>query len=306
MKVKFWGVRGSIPVPGPETARYGGNTSCLEISGKNGECIILDSGTGIRELGQDLMKRGSPLPKIHLLISHTHWDHIQGFPFFSPCYIPGTPIDIKGPVHYHESRSIRDVFDIQMQYEFFPISNRQLDADIHYKTLDETAFKIGKIRVNTQFTNHPVRCLAYRLEENGRAMVYACDHEPYYNLFKTDNEGEENEENLLFAGVDETVKAANERFVDFLQGADLLVLDSQYTPEEYPALRRNWGHSSWDYCLEWKKAAGADRLVLTHHEPLRTDEQLDEIYVNVCRTAQEMGMDPEKIVMSKEGMELSI
>ncbi|MCP5108827.1 MAG: MBL fold metallo-hydrolase [bacterium] len=308
MKIKFWGVRGSIPVPGADTSRYGGNTACVEVSGEKGDCIILDAGSGLRVLGLDLMKRGGPLPPIHIFISHTHWDHIQGFPFFVPCYIPGTAINVRGPVHYIETKTIRDVFDIQMQYDFFPVSNQQLDADIQYETLDETSLAIGSVQVKTQFVNHPIRCLSYRLTENGRSVVYATDHEPYYNLFDTGkgSPAGESDDDLLFGDVDATVRGANNRFVDFVRGADLFIVDSQYTPGEYPSAKRNWGHSSWDYCLEWMKDAEVDRMVLTHHDPLRTDKQLSDILGMVRQSAREKGIDPKKIITAKEGMEVAV
>lgn len=301
MKVKFWGVRGSIPVPGPGTARYGGNTACVEISGANGECIILDAGSGIRMLGMDLVKRG-PLPLIHILISHTHWDHIQGFPFFAPCYIPGTGIQVKGPVHDPENTPIRDVFDIQMQYEFFPVSNQQLDAEIHYETLAETTLAIGGIQIRTQLVNHPVRCFSYRLTENGRSVVYATDHEPYDH---------EPYDHKPFYDSSETGKTAETRdadlrFVDFVRGADLFISDSQYTPDEYPSKKRNWGHSSWDHCLQWMKAAGAKQMALTHHDPLRTDDQLEAILKNVRRAAAEKGIDPNTVITAQEGIEITV
>ena len=296
MKVKFWGVRGSIPVPGPDTARYGGNTACVEISGANGECIILDAGSGIRLLGLDLVKRG-PLPPIHILISHTHWDHIQGFPFFVPCYTPGTYIRVKGPVYYLENNTHRNVFDIQMQYEFFPVSNQQLDADIHYETLDETTLVIGGIQIRTQLVNHPVRCFSYRLTENGKSVVYATDHEPYdqkpYDQKPHDQKSHD-------------AREADLRFVDFVRGADLFISDSQYTPDEYPALKRGWGHSSWDYSLQWMIAAGAKQMALTHHDPLRTDNQLEAILRNVRRVAAEKGIDPETVITAQEGIEITV
>jgi phosphoribosyl 1,2-cyclic phosphodiesterase len=308
MKVKFWGVRGSIPVPGVSTARYGGNTTCIELKGQNGECIILDAGTGLRALGLDLLDRGVPLPLIHVFISHTHYDHIQGFPFFAPCYIPDTVIQIKGPVHFIENRSLKDVFDIQMQYDFFPVSNQQLAAEIRYETLNETIIDIGPLRVQTQFVNHPVRCLGYRFYENGRSIVFTGDHEPYYNLFDTveTSQYHESEDNALFGDAGVMVMDANRRFVDFLRDADLLVVDCQYTPDEYPSIKRGWGHSSWDHCLEWMKSSGADRMVLTHHDPIRSDNALDEILEKVRKAAQGRGIDPGKVFIAREGMEISV
>jgi phosphoribosyl 1,2-cyclic phosphodiesterase len=308
MKVKFWGVRGSIPIPGSATVRYGGNTPCVEVRGEHGECIILDAGTGIRAMGLDLLKRGSPLPLIHVFISHTHWDHIQGFPFFTPCHIPGTAVQVKGPVHYLENKSLQDIFDIQMQYEFFPVSSQQLAAEVQYEALNETTLEIGSVQIKTQFMNHSIRSLGYRLIDNGRSMLYTGDHEPYYNLFdaKDDSHAPEDDDDILFGDVEATVEAANKRFVDFVRDVDLFVVDCQYTPDEYPASKRNWGHSSWDYCLEWMKSAGADRMVLTHHDPHRTDDALDDILGRVRQAARDKGIDPQKIMMAQEGMEISV
>jgi len=307
MKLKFWGTRGSVPSPGPSTVKYGGNTSCIQIEGSSGECIILDAGTGIRPLGLELMGKYKPLPLIHLLISHTHWDHIQGFPFFVPCYIPNTKIEVKGPVHFLEGKTLQSIFDVQMQYDFFPVSNQQLKADITYETLGETDFGIGNIKVRSRFLNHPIRSLAYLLSEKEKTIIYTGDHEPYYNLFETGSGiASEEDDDLLFGDVGTTVENANSRFVDFIKEVDLLVIDSQYTPEEYPSIRRGFGHSSWDHCVDWMKASGAKQMILTHHDPIRTDEAIDKIFDQVRDAAEKKGLDPAKIMMAKEGMEISI
>ncbi|MBW1780338.1 MAG: MBL fold metallo-hydrolase [Deltaproteobacteria bacterium] len=308
MKVTFWGVRGSIPSPGASTHRYGGNTACLEVRGKEGECIILDAGTGIRALGLHLLKQGNPLPHMHLFISHTHWDHIQGFPFFMPCYFPGNRISIKGPVHYLETKNLKDIFDAQMQYDFFPISNQQLAADIDYDVLNETSLNIGTLRVTTQFSNHPIRSLMYRITEGDVSMVYTGDHEPYYNLFDSDSGGEdlEMDDDLLFGDMDQTVEEANSRFVAFIRGTDLLIADSQYTPDEYPEARRGWGHSSWDYCLDWMKQSGTKKMVLTHHDPNRSDDELDTVLERIHAGVIHMGIDPRDVTLAAEGMEMEI
>ncbi len=305
MKLTFWGVRGSIPIPGAETARYGGNTPCLEIEGSGGECILFEAGSGLRVLGQDLMKRGTSLPAVNLFISHTHWDHIQGFPFFTPCYIPGTKITIRGPVHYMEKKTLQDIFANQMEHEFFPVSNQQLAADIAYEDLSETELEIGGVKIRSQYMNHSIRSLGYRLEEAGRTLVYTGDHEPYYNMF-ADADGDAHEDDLLFEGVDDTVDQAVKRFIGFVDQADVFVVDCQYTPDEYPSLKKAWGHSSWDYCLDWMQQAGAGRMILTHHDPLRTDEALDAIFQDVQRAAREKGIDPDAIMIAREGMEVTI
>ena len=243
MKVRFWGVRGSIPIPGSETLRYGGNTPCIEVEGSGGECIILDAGTGLRVMGIDLVKRSSRLPDIHLFISHTHWDHIQGFPFFAPCYVPGAVINLRGPAHFFKNKSLESVFDILMQYDFFPVSSQQLAARIAYESIMETSLEVGTVGIKTQFANHPVQSLVYRLTQNGRTLVYTGDHEPYYNLFgRAGGAGApgQSDDDVLFGDVESTVADANGRFIDFIRGADLFVVDSQYTPEEYPETRRNW------------------------------------------------------------------
>ncbi|MFH1023018.1 MAG: MBL fold metallo-hydrolase [Planctomycetota bacterium] len=302
MKIRFWGVRGSIPVPGPATARYGGNTACLEVTGAGGECIILDAGTGARALGLDLARR-KPLPPIYLFISHTHWDHIQGLPFFVPGYVKGAEIHVRGPVHFVETKSLKEIFDHQMRYEFFPISNIQLGATFTYDTMKEGALSVGGIALRSQFTNHPIRSLAYRLEENGKSLVYTGDHEPYQNIFAAP--AKDADDDLLFGSVDATVEDANRRFVEFIRGADLLVADSQYTPAEYPATKRGWGHASWDWCLRWMKEGAVKRMILTHHDPARTDETLDKIQEEVRTAAKGMGLDPAAVEMAREGMEVT-
>jgi phosphoribosyl 1,2-cyclic phosphodiesterase len=307
MKIKFWGVRGSIPVPGPTTLKYGGNTSCVELTSAQNECVIFDAGTGIRPLGLDIMKRGKPFPEINLLISHTHWDHIQGFPFFIPCYIPGMIIHTKGPVHFSETQSLQSIFDIQMRYDFFPISNEQLAAKISFETLKEGSFEIGSLKVKTQFSNHPILSLAYRITENDRTVVYTGDHEPYQSLFKSSQDSSNNEpEDPMFANIQATVDAANQRFVNFIKGANVLIIDCQFTPEEYQTTRKNWGHSSWDYCLKWMKEGEIEQMILTHHDPLRSDEDLDKMLVSIQKEAKDLGLNPEKIFISQEGREFPV
>ncbi|MCX8043155.1 MAG: MBL fold metallo-hydrolase [Desulfobacterota bacterium] len=303
MKVTLWGVRGSVPVPGPATVRYGGNTPCIEVVGASGEYIILDVGTGAHALGRDLLSR-PPLPSpIHLFISHTHWDHIQGFPFFAPCYVPGVTVHVRGPVHFHQHRQLRDVFDQQMQFEFFPISNSQLAATITYESLAETSLSVGSLTVTTQFMNHSVQCLGYRICEQNRTMVYTGDHEPYYNVFV---DGADPLDDPLVGDAGAMVDRATERFLSFLSGADLVIIDCQYTPTEYPVKKRTWGHSSWDYCLTWMQQAAVRCMVLTHHDPLRSDDALDAMTQDIHRAAAERGIDPDMVLIAREGMELSL
>jgi phosphoribosyl 1,2-cyclic phosphodiesterase len=304
MKLRFWGVRGSLPTPGPTTLRYGGNTPCYEVRGKQGEWIILDAGTGIRPLGLEMMKCPKPWPPLYLLISHTHWDHIQGFPFFVPAYIPGTDLRIIGPRQLKEIETMRSIFDLMMKYEYFPVSNQQLAAKIDFQSLGETRFEAGGIGVQTQFSNHPVLGLIYRLTEGGRVLVYTGDHEPYYNVF-----GEKKataEDDALFGDVDATVKDTNRRFVEFVRKANVLLMDCTYTPEEYRANRKGWGHSAWDYCLQCMKEAEVERLVLTHHDPTRSDDALDEILKTIRAAASQQGIDPAQVTLATEGAEVEV
>lgn len=306
MKVRFWGVRGSVPVPGTSTIRYGGNTACIEVTGAAGECIILDAGTGLRPLGIDMLGRGSLPSPIHLLITHTHWDHIEGFPFFAPCYVRDATVHVRGPVHFRSDRSLRTVFEAQMQYEFFPISNQQLAASISYKSLAEASFTIGTITVATQFMNHSVQCLGYRLSSRGVTLVYTGDHEPYYNLFHDKPEPASSDDEALLSDADTMVERATERFLAFLDRADLVIIDSQYTPQEYPSKKRTWGHSSWDFCLDWMQRAAVRRMVLTHHDPLRTDDTLDAMALEISCAAAARGINPEAVSLAREGMEIKL
>lgn len=306
MKVKFWGVRGSIPIPGPSTVRYGGNTPCIEITGASGDCVILDAGTGLRALGVDMLARKTLPNPIHLLVSHTHWDHLQGFPFFAPCYRPDAVVQVKGPAHFREGRSLREVFDVQMQYEFFPISNSQLAASISYETLTETTFRAGSLNVAAQFMNHSVQCLGYRLSEPGAVLIYTGDHEPYYDVFNEPSAPQTPDDNLLFGDAANMVASATERFLSFIREADLMIVDCQYTPEEYPAKKRTWGHSSWNYCLDWMQRAAVRRMVLTHHDPLRTDDALDAMLVQIRRAAADRRIDPDAVYLAYEGLEVQL
>ena len=254
-----------------------------------------------------LMEKYKSLPVMHLLISHTHWDHIQGFPFFGPCYFPDTKIDIKGPVHFLEEKTLQSTFDVQMQYEFFPVSSEQLESDITYETLGETEFDIGNIHVKSLFSNHSIRSLMYHLTEKDKSIVYTGDHEPYYNLFDVGEKSSLDAADVIFFDdADINVADANRRFVNFIKGVDLLVIDCQYSPEEYKSLNRGYGHSSWNYCLDWMKEAGVKKMVLTHHDPARTDDDLDKMFDDIRAAAVTKGIDPKKILMAKEGLEITI
>ena len=177
MRIRFWGTRGSIAVPGPSTNHFGGNTSCVELTTENGDLIILDCGTGARQLGAQLMARGRTPINANILLGHTHWDHIQGFPFFTPAFVKGNAVAIYGP---EGSRgSLHEVLAGQMEFTYFPVELTQLPAAITYHDLTEGIHTIAGTRVATQFLNHPAMTLGYRVEADGVAIVYLVDHERF-------------------------------------------------------------------------------------------------------------------------------
>jgi ribonuclease BN (tRNA processing enzyme)/CheY-like chemotaxis protein len=243
--------------------RYGGNTSCVEVRSAAGTLVVLDCGTGLHDLGQALTANGQRPLRGHILISHTHWDHIQGIPFFAPLFVPGNEWDIYAPRGL--AQSLRETLAGQMQYTYFPITLEQLDARIRYHDLVEGSVEIGEIRLRTQYLNHPALTLGYRLEVDGAVLVYACDHEPWARGLAT--------------GAGE-VSGNDRRHAAFLSGADLVVHDAQYTADEYPP-KVGWGHSTIEYAVAVTRLAGARRLALTHHDPLRDDDAIDRLVEEV-------------------------
>ena len=177
MDVRFWGTRGSMAKPGPTTLRYGGNTSCVEVRGDDGTLIVLDCGTGAHGLGQALTSAGAPRCDGHLLITHTHWDHIQGFPFFAPLFVAGNTWDIYAPGAI--GQQLERTLAGQMEYNYFPVTLAQLGATIRFHNLAEGQFAVGGVHVTTQYLNHPALALGYRLQSGGQVVVYSADHEPH-------------------------------------------------------------------------------------------------------------------------------
>ena len=266
MRIRFWGTRGSIPKPGPATVRYGGNTSCVEVRA-DGTLIVLDCGTGAHELGQQLVA-GNPGPmRGHLLITHTHWDHIQGFPFFAPLFVAGSEWDVYAPRQM--GRTLEEILGGQMHRTYFPVPLGELAATIRYHELTEGVFDLDAVRVTTRYLNHPAPALGYRLESNGVVVVYATDHEPH-SRHHPDATGDA-----------ARVHREDARHIEFLAGADLVIHDATYTLEEYPA-RLSWGHTPAEWAVDFAVAARARRLALFHHEPSRTDRAIDQLLA-ACR-----------------------
>lgn len=285
MRVRFWGTRGSVPTPGPSTVRFGGNTACVETRTNSGTFFIFDSGTGIRELGLDLTRRGGRLDA-HLLLGHTHWDHISGFPFFTPAFVPGNRLTIYGARDL--DRSLRDVLAGQMHYTYFPVPLGDLRADITFSELEEGEIAIDDARVRTHYLNHTAVCMGYRLEADGVSLAYITDHEPYA-LPSPDPQAR-------FA------HGGDRRLVDFVRGVDLLIQDSQYTPEEY-VTRRGWGHGSTKYVADVAAAAGVRQLAMFHHEPTHSDAEIDRMVDDARDRARARGAEIE-IFAAAEGQEV--
>ncbi len=289
MRIRFWGTRGSIAKPGGSTVRYGGNTSCVEVRSNQGTLVVLDCGTGAHGLGVALESSGDDAPcDGHILVTHTHWDHIQGFPFFQPLFRENNSWQVWGPLGL--GPTLRDTLSGQMQYTYFPVAIDQLKARVAYRDLVEGSFDIDDIRVTTHYLNHPSLTLGYRLEVDGLIVVYATDHEPHISD--------------LAAGGKAPVGSEDERHVRFCENADLLIHDTQYTHAEYLP-RVGWGHSTIEYAVDSALAAGVERLALFHHDPLRDDEGVDRLLADARDRVRAAGSRLQ-VIAATEGEELTL
>ncbi len=297
--VKIWGDRGSMPTPGPDTVEFGGNTACIEVRcGKR--LIIIDAGSGIRQLGDSLMRTDFPKGPISadIFITHTHWDHIMGFPMFTPIYVPGTELRIRGPITY-EDDPLEKVIGSQLSYRYWPVRQEELAAKITYEQIKEATFDLGDgIWLTTKYLNHPILCLGYRFEYRGRSFVTLYDNEPFRNVFPTDPADPQYDESYAREG-EEAAREQNEKIQGFMAGADLLVHDTQYTAKEYVAGKVGWGHSSFEHAINAAHKAGVKRLLLFHHDPNRTDTELQEL--EIFYQAKLRGRTSMAVEMSREG-----
>ncbi len=254
MLVTLWGTRGSVPAPGPATVRYGGNTPCVEVQLIDGTELILDAGTGIRALGQKLVREGRRGP-IFVLMSHAHWDHVHGFPFFQPAYEEGWQIHVAGSSH--SIKAIKDLLYTQMDGLSFPVEFGQLRAEITFMDMGDSVTRIRSATLQLGMCSHPGGCCCFRISDDSEGTL----------LHATDNE-------LRAAGRDG--EARRTTLAGLCEGVDVLIHDAQFLPEEMPT-HAGWGHSSYEDVIDMAAEAGVKRVVLFHHDPDRTDEQIDEL-----------------------------
>jgi phosphoribosyl 1,2-cyclic phosphodiesterase len=290
MKVKFWGVRGSIACPGPKTVRYGGNTTCIEIRTDNNELIILDAGTGIFQLSQALL---AEMPvTANVLITHSHWDHIQGLPLFIPNFIPGNTLRLHGGFDPVSGKGIEQVMAVQLQYSFFPVREAEMKARIEYVTLTPNEpVQVGSAKVTPCLLNHPVIDFGYRVECDGKSVFFTGDHEPPYNIYQPGEEG--------FDEYQVFVDEKSQSILEAIRDVDVFIADSSYTDAEYTS-KKGWGHGTFSTSMATAKAAGAKVLFCTHHEPTRNDDALESVFAAAlaANVAHTQGLD---VRLAREG-----
>ena len=272
MRVRFWGTRGTRPTPGRRTLRYGGNTTCVEIRSQSDELLVIDSGSGIAELGAKLAPAGPA--NVHLLITHTHWDHIQGFPFFAPAFIPGTKLTLVGPAG--SIKSLKAAFADQMDLAYFPLRLDEVPAEIEFIERDAgETFELGGLRITPHELNHPIVTFGYRVEEAGRSLVFATDNELVPASVTASGNGSE-------------ADSARRELVGWCSGADLLVHDAQYSREEYEA-HIGWGHTSYGEALSLADEAEVEQLAFFHHDPMHSDSDIDALVEDAMGRHQQAG-----------------
>ncbi len=307
MKVRFWGVRGSIPVPGRSTNRYGGNTSCVEVRPRGDWPIIIDAGTGLRRLGKQLMddRFGDGAGTAHILISHTHWDHIQGMPFFSPLYHKGNRLHVFA--RQQSDTHLKAVFASQTEDPYFPVPLTALEADVEFHELVEGArFAIGRTQVACTRLNHPWVAMAYRLDVDGASVVYASDTAPFTDIL-LEHEFVSKPPAVgapLPPSLADKLTAMHAALVAMCRGADLLIYDTQFTGDEYRQ-RPHWGHSTPEDALLIARQAGIKTLCLFHHAPMRSDDAQDAILA-ATRVRSRAAGDPFDVICAYEGLEVTL
>ncbi|MGQ9630655.1 MAG: MBL fold metallo-hydrolase [bacterium] len=298
MRVKIWGVRGSIPTPGEETIRYGGNTPCVEVEIDSGDRFIFDCGTGAINLGKELMggEFGDGKGRAYIFFSHFHWDHIMGIPFFKPLFVSGNRFLICGRRH------IEDIIKAPYRNDF-----RRMGAGIAFKEITRRGVRTKDFKVVVENLNHPGGCWGYRVEADGKVFVYATDTEPY-NADVVMRKLSLSEEEYKREGFHAELINMSKRVIELVRGADLLIFDTQYTSREYMS-KIDWGHSTPEEALIIALGARAKRLVLFHHDPSHTDEDIDKMFEDCGREAHfcaQKGIGKTEVFAAKEGLEFRL
>jgi phosphoribosyl 1,2-cyclic phosphodiesterase len=295
MKFRFWGVRGSIPAPGPHTIRYGGNTTCIEVRTDADTLIILDGGTGIFALAQSLLCR---LPvAANIFITHTHWDHIHGLPFFTPLFIPGNSVKLFGASDPVTGNGVEQVMAVQLQYSFFPVREAEMKAAISYQSLAVgESVAVDDAIVTGTLLNHPVIDFGYRIDCNGKSVFFTGDHEPHYNIYEPGEAG--------YAECQTSIGERQAMIDEAMRGVDALIVDCSFTREEYPA-KVGWGHGHFDGAIAMALRVGAKHLYCTHHEPTRSDDELEKVFAEImARHAGKLGS--LQVRLAYEGLEVDL
>jgi phosphoribosyl 1,2-cyclic phosphodiesterase len=282
VRAKIWGARGSVPAPGPETIRYGGNTSCVQVILDDGTIIVLDAGTGLRSLGLAL---GGTCPELHILLTHLHLDHIQGLVFFAPAFSPDSKIVIWGPAA--ADVPLRDRIARYISAPLSPVEVRELPCDVSFRDAPESEWQIGAATIRAASVTHRGPTLGYRITDVDGSLCYLPDHEPALGVALDDLEPD------WISGY------------DLARGATLLIHDCQYLDSEYPD-HVGWGHSSVSHTLSFAARVEPERLLLFHHDPLHSDGRLDALYGTALDRWAERGGDPRRIEMAVEGRALSV
>ena len=268
--LQFWGVRGTLPVPGAKSLRYGGNTSCVSMQFPRERMFIFDAGTGIKVLSDHLMKTSKGKIAGKIFISHSHWDHVNAIPFFTPLYIPGNDFEFFGPAQGNVT--VMDMISAQMDDVYFPITIKEFGARVRFNDLRENGYEIEGIEVKTMMLSHPGYCLGYRINYNGRSICYITDNEMF-------------PEDTAYHDTNYLKKLEN-----FIRDADILITDSTYFDEEYPN-RIGWGHSCISEVTKLAHNAGIKTLYLFHHDPDQSDDDIDRKLETVNKTLKEMNSD---------------
>jgi phosphoribosyl 1,2-cyclic phosphodiesterase len=281
MKITVWGCRGSLPAPGRETIRYGGNTTCLEVRLSDGTLIVIDAGSGIRKLGEKLLAEES-LTDIHLFLTHAHWDHLSGFPFFRPAYWPRYTIHVRGGPR--AKRSLAKYLKRQMEPPFFPVPFEAMRAKFDFSPADPKRIGIGSANIIPIRLNHPSGGYGFKIVEDNRAFVFLPDNE---------------------LDLEYKHGMTKEKYVEVSQGAALLIHDAQYTDEEYESAKVGWGHTKLSSVIELGIKAGVERLGLFHHDPGRTDDEMDRLVAWCQERVAQAGGEVDCFGV-REGMEIAL